>query len=153
MGPGAPKRTPWEGSQVCTGTSLKRLPRRKPSFSKPCGQGHGGLKLRGPSQGGSVSRFQSSGRKGRSFHREVSVRSESGDSRCQSGAKKLSRELLLFLVNQHLPWDVAMETGRKGLGREPTRVSWVVKGHTCSGGRSCQPCRSLGRCEGPHVGD
>ena len=56
-----------------------------------------------------------------SFHREVSVRSKSGDSWCHKGAKKLSRELLYYLVNQHLPWDVVMETGRKGLDREPVK--------------------------------
>lgn len=111
------------------------------------GQGHGG-----PSSGPQSRRKCEQGilierEERRSFHREVSVRSKSRDSWCHQAAKKLSRELL-FLVNQPLPWGVVMETGRQGLDREPVRVSWVVKGCTCSGGWSCQPCRILGRWEG-----
>lgn len=109
---------------VCAGTSLKRLPQRKPSFSKPQGKGMGSSS--GPSQGGSVGRgFYSSGRKG-GFHREVSVRSEAeihGVTRVQRNSP---RELLFLGM-----WLWKLE-GRT-LAESQSRVSWVVKGHTCSG--------------------
>lgn len=101
--------------------------RRQPQAESPegaCilqapGQGHGD-----PSSGPQSRRKCEQGiliewEERRSFHREVSVRSKNGDSWCHQGAKKLSRELLYYLVNQHLPWDVVMETGRKGLDRQP----------------------------------
>lgn len=119
-GPGAPKRTPFgKDPSVCRHQPQAVSPEEAFILQAP-GQGHGG-----PSSGPQSRRKCEQGlliewEERRSFHTEVSVRSESGDTRCHQGAKKLSRELL-FLVNQHLPWDVVMETGRKGLGREPVK--------------------------------
>ena len=103
--------------------------RRQPQAASPeaaCilqapGQGHGG-----PSLGAQSRRKCEQGILIEWEERRVSIERFQWGQRAEIHGvtkvqKKLSRELLYYLVNQHLPWDVVMETGRKGLDREPVK--------------------------------